>query len=91
MIGKAGYAANFLHRTGHSLDTGLHGDGANLDDYEPHDTRILVLGSGFTISPGIYLKGDVGVRAEINVHIARHGLEVTTESQAAIMPLLATQ
>ncbi len=89
VIGKAGYAANFVHRTGHSLDMGLHGDGANLDDYETHDTRILVLGSGFTIGPGIYFKGELGLRAEINVHIARHGVEVTTVSQSVITPILA--
>ena len=89
VVGEAGFADRFLHRTGHSLDTSLEGDGANLDDYETHDTRNLVMGSGFTIEPGLYFKDDFGVRAEVNAFISTRGLEVTTPAQDEIIPILA--
>lgn len=88
VVGKAGLASRFVHRTGHSLDTSLHGDGANLDDYETHDTRALVVGSGFTIGPGVYMPTDFGLRSVVNVHIAREGVEVTTQVQKRITPIL---
>ena len=37
-----------------------------MDDYETHDDRRLVPGTGFTIEPGIYTK-EFGVRTEINM------------------------
>jgi Xaa-Pro aminopeptidase len=87
-VGKAGLASRFLHRTGHSLDTSLEGDGANLDDYETHDTRNLVTGSGFTVGPGVYVPSDYGIRTIVDVHVARTGLEVTTPVQTRITPIL---
>jgi Xaa-Pro aminopeptidase len=89
VVGKAGFADRFVHRTGHSLDTDLHGDGANVDDYETHDTRSLVMGSGFTIGPGIYVKDDFGVRTEVGLFIGRNGVEVTSELQTAISKVSA--
>lgn len=89
VVAAGGHGAKFLHRTGHSLDTSLQGDGANLDDYESHDTRTLVQGAGFTIEPGVYYKGDFGMRAEINVYVGTGGVEVTTPAQTAITALLA--
>jgi Xaa-Pro dipeptidase len=83
-IGKAGFADNFLHRTGHSIDTDVAGAGANLDDYEAHDVRNLVLGSGFTVGPGLYFKGEFGVRAEVTAYVGTIGLEVTTPLQDQI-------
>jgi Xaa-Pro aminopeptidase len=87
-VGKAGLASRFLHRTGHSLDTSLEGDGANLDDYETHDTRSLVIGSGFTVGPGIYVPGDYGMRSIVDVHVAQGDIEITTPIQTRITPIL---
>jgi len=89
VISQAGMGDRFIHRTGHSLDTSLQGDGANLDDYEAHDTRNLVVGSGFTVGPGVYLKGDVGVRSIVDVYIGRRGVEVTGPTQTQITAVLA--
>ena len=50
----AGYGDYIIHRTGHSLGENVHGNGAHLDDYETHDERRLMPGTGFTIEPGIY-------------------------------------
>ncbi len=88
VVDKAGHGDRFIHRTGHSLDTSLLGDGAHLDDYETHDVRTLVQGSGFTIEPGIYFPGEFGVRSEIDCYVGTGGLEVTTEQQKEIVPIL---
>ncbi|MCP4445598.1 MAG: M24 family metallopeptidase [Myxococcales bacterium] len=87
-IGKSGMASRFLHRTGHSLDTSLHGDGANLDDYESHDTRNLVVGSGFTVGPGLYMTGDFGIQTTVSVHMIQGDIEVSTPLQTRITPIL---
>jgi Xaa-Pro aminopeptidase len=87
-IGKAGLASRFLHSTGHSLDTSLLGDGANLDDFESHDTRNLVVGSGFTVGPGVYMPGDFGIQTTANVHLVQGGIEITTPVQTRITPIL---
>jgi Xaa-Pro aminopeptidase len=83
----AGYEDAILHRTGHSLGENVHGNGAHLDDYETHDERRLMPGSGFTIEPGLYFK-DFGVRTEINMVWAAGGPEVTGPRQKAILCLL---
>lgn len=83
----AGYEEAILHRTGHSLGENVHGNGAHLDDYETHDERRIIPGSGFTIEPGLYFK-DFGVRTEINMVWAAGGPEVTGPRQKAILSLL---
>jgi len=82
----AGYETAILHRTGHSLGENVHGNGAHLDDYETHDERRLIPGSGFTIEPGLYFK-DFGVRTEINMVWTAKGPEVTGPRQKAILSL----
>lgn len=88
-IKKAGYVDKVMHRTGHSIDNDLQGGGADLDDYEVRDTRILTHGTGFTVGPGIYFAGQYGVRTEVSVYLAPTGPEITTPAQDDIEPLLA--
>ena len=66
VLEDAGYATAILHRTGHSLGESVHGNGVHLDDYETHDDRRILPGTGFTIEPGLYFK-TFGVRTEINM------------------------
>ncbi|MBA3453882.1 MAG: aminopeptidase P family protein [Deltaproteobacteria bacterium] len=87
-IKKAGYADNVMHRTGHSLDNDLQGGGADLDNYEVRDTRILTPGTGFTVGPGLYFAGQFGVRTEVSVYLSPNGPEVTTPAQDDIELLL---
>lgn len=87
VIERAGYGAHVLHRTGHSLGETVHGNGAHLDDYETHDERRLLPGTGFTIEPGVYFD-DFGVRTEINVVWGASGPEVTGPRQQEIVPLV---
>ncbi|MBI4543635.1 MAG: aminopeptidase P family protein [Gemmatimonadetes bacterium] len=90
VIAGRGYGAAFIHRTGHSIDQATHGMGPNMDNLETHELRRLIPGIGFSIEPGIYLPGDIGLRSEINVYIGEHGPEVTTpDPQAEMFALLA--
>lgn len=89
VIEAAGYGEQFFHRTGHSIGIQDHGQGANMDNLETHDTRPLVAMTGFSIEPGIYLEGDFGVRSEINVALTADGAEITgAEPQRALLTLL---
>jgi Xaa-Pro aminopeptidase len=76
VIERAGYGAQFIHRTGHSLGTEVHGNGVHMDDYETHDERRLIPGTGFTIEPGVYTP-EFGVRTEINMFIGDRTATVT--------------
>ncbi len=87
VLEQAGYGASILHRTGHSLGEQVHGNGAHLDDYETHDERRLLPGSGFTIEPGLYFE-HFGVRTEINVVWGTQGPEVTGPRQQAIVSVV---
>lgn len=87
VITAAGYGAQILHRTGHSLGAGaVHGTGVNMDDYETHDDRRLVPGTGFTIEPGVYF-ADFGVRTEVNLVMGAHEAPVTGPLQTDILAL----
>ncbi len=68
-ITKEGFGDAFLHRTGHSIDTDLHGSGPHLDNFETNDVREVLPGTGFSVEPGIYLEGRFGIRSEINVYL----------------------
>ncbi|MDX1388824.1 MAG: M24 family metallopeptidase [Acidobacteriota bacterium] len=73
VVNDAGFGEHFLHRTGHSIGTSVHGNGVNIDNLETRDERVLVPGVCFSIEPGIYLKGSMAVRSEINVFITPEG------------------
>jgi Xaa-Pro dipeptidase len=90
VIVRAGYGERFIHRTGHSIGISDHGQGANMDNLETHDTRRLLPMTGFSIEPGIYLTGDFGVRSEINVALTADAAEVTGGApQRELLRLLA--
>jgi Xaa-Pro dipeptidase len=76
VIERAGFGTDFIHRTGHSLGTEVHGNGVHMDDYETHDERRLIPGTGFTIEPGVYTF-EGGVRTEINMFIGEREATVT--------------
>ncbi len=77
VVEGAGYGEYFIHRTGHSIHEEGHGNGANLDDLETHDTRLLLPRTLFSVEPGIYLPGRFGIRLEVDVYHSGKGAEVT--------------
>jgi len=78
VITSRGFGEQFIHRTGHSIDTELHGSGPNIDNLETRDTRRLIVGVGLSIEPGIYRPGEVGFRSEVDVYVSPDGPRVTT-------------
>ncbi len=76
VIARAGYADYFVHRTGHSITTAIHGNGTNIDNYETQDERVLLPRTCCSIEPGIYLP-EFGIRSEVNLLIFENDAEVT--------------
>jgi Xaa-Pro aminopeptidase len=88
VITRHGYGEYFVHRTGHSLGEDVHGNGANMDNFETRDDRRIIAHTCFTVEPGIYLP-EFGVRSEVNVYVGETEARVTGEIQQAIIPILA--
>jgi Xaa-Pro aminopeptidase len=87
-ITERGLGEFFVHRTGHSIHTSVHGNGANLDNLETKDERRLIWGSCFSIEPGIYKDG-IGVRSEIDVVIDSQGMVSVAGPEQSSLILLA--
>ncbi|MGO8735383.1 MAG: M24 family metallopeptidase [Terriglobia bacterium] len=88
VIERNGYGTFFVHRTGHSIGEDVHGNGANMDNFETHDERRIIARTCFSVEPGIYLH-DFGIRSEVNVFTGAHDACVTGEIQTEIVPILA--
>ncbi len=88
VIRRAGYADQFLHRTGHSIGEEGHGNGANIDNLETRDSRRLIPRPAFSIEPGIYLEGKFGIRSEIDVYINGKDAIVTAPHQTEIIAIM---
>jgi Xaa-Pro aminopeptidase len=79
VIEERGFGQYFTHRTGHSIDAReLHGSGPHLDNLETREERLLIPGVGFSIEPGVYMRGNFGMRTEVNVYV--------TEEKAVVTP-----
>jgi Xaa-Pro dipeptidase len=83
-----GYGEYFVHRTGHSIGEDVHGNGANMDNFETRDRRKIIPRTCFSVEPGIYLP-EFGVRSEVNVYVDEHEARVTGEVQQAVVPILS--
>jgi Xaa-Pro aminopeptidase len=83
-IKDAGFERYFIHRTGHSIGTEVHANGANMDDLEIHDERRILANSCFSIEPGIYLP-EFGVRSEVNMLVRPNAAQVTGRIQSELV------
>lgn len=89
VIEEAGYGEYFVHRTGHSIGQEVHGNGANIDNLETHEERLILPGCCFSIEPGIYLP-EFGVRSEVDVFVDhQRQVHVTGGAlQTEVVPIL---
>ncbi len=80
VIESRGLGRYFTHRTGHSIDPrSLHGAGPHLDNLETRDERLLLPGVAFSIEPGVYIPGEIGMRTEVNAYIEQGRAVITPD------------
>ncbi|MBP2025807.1 M24 family metallopeptidase [Peptoniphilus stercorisuis] len=72
VIEEAGYGEYFTHRTGHFIGLETHDKG----DVSSANHNICEVGNIFSIEPGIYIPGGVGVRIEDLVLVTEDGCEI---------------
>jgi Xaa-Pro dipeptidase len=84
VIETAGFGEFYTHRTGHNIGQEVHGVGANLDNLETHDVRLLLPNTCFSVEPGIYLP-EFGVRSEIDMLTAPGKAWVTGRIQRELV------
>ena len=90
VVNASGYGDHFIHRTGHSIGETVHGSGANMDNLETRDERLLLPNTCFSIEPGIYLEGQMAVRSEINVFITSDSKVVVAGPKQEELVIIST-
>jgi Xaa-Pro aminopeptidase len=86
VIVSRGYGEYFTHRTGHSIDSrDLHGSGPNLDNLETREERLIQPWIGFSVEPGVYIPGEIGIRSEVNCCFLDGELVVTPDEYQSEM------
>ena len=83
---ERGLGEYFTHRTGHNIASDIHGNGANLDNLETHDVRLILPNTCFSVEPGAYLK-EFGIRSEVNMLTWADRAEVTGAIQTELLRL----
>ncbi len=80
IIADAGYGRFFNHRLGHGLGQGVH----EYPSIMAGNERPLTEGMCFSIEPGIYIEGDIGVRIEDCGFVTADGFESFTHTPTGI-------
>ena len=83
VLKAAGYAQYLNSRVGHSIGMEVHGNGANMDNFESKDEREVTANTCFSIEPGIYMS-EFGLRCEVNMLVRERAAEVTGRIQQQV-------
>ena len=75
VIEEAGYVEYFTHRTGHFIGREVH-EAGDVSEFNQAQAQV---GQIFSIEPGIYLPGKVGVRIEDLVLVTETGCQVLNQ------------
>ena len=75
IIGDGGYRENFTHRLGHFIGMEVH----DFGDVSATATDLTQTGNIFSIEPGIYVEGEVGVRIEDLVLVTEDGVNILNQ------------
>jgi Xaa-Pro aminopeptidase len=81
VIDAAGYGERFFHRTGHGIGIEVH----EPPYAEEADVTVLEPGMTFSVEPGIYLEGRLGVRIEDIVAVTEDGVEEFNRSPRELL------
>lgn len=80
IISLGGYGPNFTHRLGHFIGLETH----DFGDVSSAAEDVAVPGNIFSIEPGIYLPGEMGVRIEDLALVTEDGVEILNHLPKAL-------
>lgn len=81
VIEKAGYGDYFNHRLGHGIGMDVH----EFPSIMAGNDLVLEEGMCFSVEPGIYIPGKVGVRIEDCGHVTKDGFQVFTHTPKELL------
>ena len=81
VIEKAGYGEYFNHRLGHGLGMDVH----EFPSIMAGNDMVIEEGMCFSVEPGIYIPGKVGVRIEDCGYVTKSGFEVFTQTPKELL------
>ncbi len=81
VIEKAGYGDYFNHRLGHGLGMSVH----EFPSIMEGNDLVIEEGMCFSVEPGIYIPGKVGVRIEDCGHVTENGFNVFTKTPKELL------
>lgn len=81
VIEKAGYGQYFNHRLGHGLGMDVH----EFPSIMAGNDMVIEEGMCFSVEPGIYIPGKVGVRIEDCGYVSKSGFEVFTKTPKELL------
>ena len=81
VIEKAGYGEYFNHRLGHGIGMDVH----EFPSIMAGNDLVIEEGMCFSVEPGIYIPGKVGVRIEDCGYVTKSGFEVFTKTPKELL------
>ncbi len=83
VIEKRGYGRYYTHRTGHNIGTEEH----EWPDISLSNPEPVQAGMCFSVEPGIYIPGKIGIRVEDLVLVTESGVEVLNHADKKMLVL----